>query len=405
MQEALGNVDIEARAGNEINVPDYPTITTTRSGNKTILTFNHLKGEKGDPGEPGGNGIDGHSPHVEIIGDYWYIDGVNTGVKAKGEDGESSQIDDSWINTLNDLGDEVQQAQTIANQAKQDAIDKANAAREAALAALRESEQNLNAQIALLTGAEDWGDEQYTTIYNEIKDKIAQDIAAALKDRNGRDVWTRIGINDDSIFAITTKLNSLVDENGNATEALQTIVNQYITNMLDEDGNPIDVAISELSNKWALLDENENILKWMASGITAETMRNKTFMQMIASAGSGSGGDGTDYVDGAVAGLRNEITETLNGYVAEATLAAKIFNALGVQSSSQIALKTDVNGAVTTITNRYDGRIAGIESSVSKLSAMTGLLASYNDETNAASILSSSTNANGNRREICFCPG
>ena len=45
---------------------------------------------QGIDGEPGIPGTPGHSPTIEIRNDYWYIDGVNTGVKAKGEDGTST---------------------------------------------------------------------------------------------------------------------------------------------------------------------------------------------------------------------------------------------------------------------------------------------------------------------------
>ena len=55
-----------------------------------------IKGEKGDQGEPGipgsqgPKGEDGHSPIIEIRSDgYWYIDGVNTNVKAQGSKGET----------------------------------------------------------------------------------------------------------------------------------------------------------------------------------------------------------------------------------------------------------------------------------------------------------------------------
>ena len=51
-----------------------------------------IKGEKGDQGEPGKDGIngqDGHSPIITIGEDgYWYIDDINTGVKAQGEKGD-----------------------------------------------------------------------------------------------------------------------------------------------------------------------------------------------------------------------------------------------------------------------------------------------------------------------------
>lgn len=52
-------------------------------------------GKDGKDGSPGTTGADGHTPYIQ--NDYWYINGVNTGVKAKGEGGGVS----SW----NDLED------------------------------------------------------------------------------------------------------------------------------------------------------------------------------------------------------------------------------------------------------------------------------------------------------------
>ena len=50
------------------------------------------KGDQGEPGQNGSNGQDGHSPVVRIGNDgYWYIDDVNTGVKAQGETGQQGE--------------------------------------------------------------------------------------------------------------------------------------------------------------------------------------------------------------------------------------------------------------------------------------------------------------------------
>ena len=50
-----------------------------------------IDGKDGEDGQPGINGQDGEkgedgkTPVVEIINGYWYVDGVNTHVKAEGE--------------------------------------------------------------------------------------------------------------------------------------------------------------------------------------------------------------------------------------------------------------------------------------------------------------------------------
>ena len=48
------------------------------------------KGEKGDPGTPGKDGEDGHTPVITIGSNgNWFIDGVDTNVKAQGEKGDT----------------------------------------------------------------------------------------------------------------------------------------------------------------------------------------------------------------------------------------------------------------------------------------------------------------------------
>lgn len=51
-----------------------------------------LQGEKGEPGKDGANGNDGHSPVITIGNNgNWFIDGVDTGVSAKGSDGNQGE--------------------------------------------------------------------------------------------------------------------------------------------------------------------------------------------------------------------------------------------------------------------------------------------------------------------------
>jgi formylglycine-generating enzyme required for sulfatase activity len=52
------------------------------------------KGEQGDKGDPGEDGSDGTNGSVVTIGDdgYWYIDGVKTDVKAEGIDGADGSV-------------------------------------------------------------------------------------------------------------------------------------------------------------------------------------------------------------------------------------------------------------------------------------------------------------------------
>lgn len=57
-----------------------------------------VQGERGLQGIQGLPGQDGHSPVVNIINGYWYIDGVNTNVKAVGQDGRNGQDGKDGVN-------------------------------------------------------------------------------------------------------------------------------------------------------------------------------------------------------------------------------------------------------------------------------------------------------------------
>lgn len=49
------------------------------------------KGDKGDKGDQGAPGEKGDKVSVEIVDGYWVIDGINTGIKAEGQDGEDGE--------------------------------------------------------------------------------------------------------------------------------------------------------------------------------------------------------------------------------------------------------------------------------------------------------------------------
>lgn len=56
--------------------------------NGEVTYFNVTNGEDGVDGINGTPGQDGHTPNIQIIDGYWFIDGVSTGIKAVGEDGK-----------------------------------------------------------------------------------------------------------------------------------------------------------------------------------------------------------------------------------------------------------------------------------------------------------------------------
>ena len=91
--------------------------TTPLSYEEWLATIKGEKGEKGENGDIGSQGPqgeqgiqgiqgepgkDGHTPVITIVDGYWYIDGIDTGVKAKGEDGsDGKNLADIYNNVYN----------------------------------------------------------------------------------------------------------------------------------------------------------------------------------------------------------------------------------------------------------------------------------------------------------------
>ena len=93
---------------------DTYTITFT---NGTKTTFTVTNGAQGEQGIQGEKGQDGHTPVITIQNGYWYVDGVNTGVKAtssaSGSSSSSSYLmitDYAQPNTGADVADAIQRA-------------------------------------------------------------------------------------------------------------------------------------------------------------------------------------------------------------------------------------------------------------------------------------------------------
>lgn len=94
--------------------------------NGTVLDLGNVKGadgENGKDGQDGSNGKDGQdgapgkdgvAPTIEIREDgYWYIDGVNTNVKAQGSDGKSARISEIALTANGWNGDASPYSQVV----------------------------------------------------------------------------------------------------------------------------------------------------------------------------------------------------------------------------------------------------------------------------------------------------
>ena len=87
--EAFTYGGVSLDIGDMVTIDSLSPLTVTSQGN-----VRGPQGDQGVQGNPGINGTNGLTP--TIVNDYWYIGGVDTGVKALGEDGQNGQNGQSF---------------------------------------------------------------------------------------------------------------------------------------------------------------------------------------------------------------------------------------------------------------------------------------------------------------------
>lgn len=176
---------------------------------------------------------------------------------------------------------------------------------------------------------------------NTIAQEVEQDITDAITNSQGRTIWTELEQTRQGVETITNKISESLDENGNVkyTSALQSVISTGIEN---------DESFADIQSRWALLDDNEDILRWIASGFTSHAEEGESFASVFATmVDDAASEEGSMY-----SGLTSRI-ETLEnaGYVASSNLAAEIETILGTSLVS-LALKSDITEATSELASR-----------------------------------------------------
>jgi len=84
VDQEIANVEVSGTVGKDGLSAYEVWLNDGHTGTESDF-LNWLKGKDGANGQNGKDGVDGKTPYIQ--NDYWYIDGTNTGVKAKGSDG------------------------------------------------------------------------------------------------------------------------------------------------------------------------------------------------------------------------------------------------------------------------------------------------------------------------------
>lgn len=214
---------------------------------------------------------------------------------------------------------------------------------------------------------------------NTIAQEVEQDITDAITNSQGRTIWTELEQTRQGVETITNKISESLDENGNVkyTSALQSVISTGIEN---------DESFADIQSRWALLDDNEDILRWIASGFTSHAEEGESFASVFATmVDDAASEEGSMY-----SGLTSRI-ETLEnaGYVASSNLAAEIETILGTSLVS-LALKSDITEATSELASRISTlegtTYAGLQTRIENLED-AGFLVTADLQTEVESIL------------------
>lgn len=187
--------------------------------------------------------------------------------------------------------------------------------------------------------------------------------------------WADLVLTYNNVKSTVNQVGYLLDDNGNIkyTSAIQSLINQGIEN---------NQAFLDLSTRYAWLDDEENVIKWMTSGFKSRTGEANSFAELFAAAQSGIDAD-------ALASLKTEILNDADGrYVAEGNFSTRVSGFLTsddlngyaqVESLSDLALKSTMEEASANLMASYGinnkTTIAGINATANenwaRISAIT----------------------------------
>lgn len=228
--------------------------------------------------------------------------------------------------------------------------------------------------------------EQLSNSLKEFKETVANDIQTAIQNAldeyDGSDnVWSSINNLNNQVTTLVNKINNVLDNNNNIkySKSLQSVIDTGIAN---------NSSFNDIASRYAVLNENQEVIEWLSSGFKSNTKDTDSFASMYTSS--------KNEINSAISNLKTEITQESDGkYVSKNTLASEVTGIIeeGIHSSlSSVVLKSDLNEATSTINTKLDGAETSLTSlkqqsdvNKSKIDAITAV------KSNGTVILSQST--------------
>ena len=313
----------------------------------------------------GTDGKPGISPTtIVFVGDSReiYVNGKGYGKTSTNGLLASSEFD-SWKGHLNERVDNaINNAAAANDEARRKAEEDLAAAMETIEAALDSTADDINTDILAvrqqiqeakqqlqdnIDSANQNADEiqsELTEFQGTIRNELETSVRDAITNADGRTIWTELNTTNNGLTAVTNRVDKSLDSNGDLknTSVLQSIIDSGVKN---------NTAITDIQNKWAVMDENQNLIQWVAAGFRSEANKEGGLARMFATA--------QDDTQNAISNMKTQIEKDVNdNYVASADLEASVIgiveDELQVDSLAAIAMKSDVNSATTTLTNRLN---------------------------------------------------
>lgn len=281
-----------------------------------------------------------------MINTIFYFADTENEYMDKYNKGEISSRTISFVKDSNKIfinGHDYIDRQSVIDQLVADSQQKDQALANLLRQELAAAEQELQSSIS---DANDYAEGVHNDLQG-FKTEIAQDltdsITAAITNANGRTIWTELSTTNEGLTAATNRINVALDADGNVkyTSALQSVINTGIDN---------NQAFTNIANRYAVLNDNQEIISWMTSGFKGHTDGKESFAAMYAAA--------QEATQNAIAQVQTDVTTDAAGkYVAKAGLATEVQNivdeAVRTNSLSYVASKSDVSSAESRMGAQY----------------------------------------------------
>lgn len=140
--------------------------------------------------------------------------------------------------------------------------------------------------------------------------------------------WTQFYQDFQTLKGTVNQITGSTEDGTGTYEAIQSLMQAKIEN---------EQAIAELKTKWALVNENEEVLKWLVSGFTSQSGADETFTQIFSALSQEALDSNLRNIDSAIAELETRVVTAENGIQANTQQISSVGDSIsGLVTSAQL---------------------------------------------------------------------